>query len=432
MASTSLTSFPRPEYVDCPYCKLAIKLLDPSGSEFCTCNHCQSFIQFIADKPVKLDNVRNFKLDIVIPLGTEGTLKDIPFKVIAVLEKDEHNPAYTWHEYLLYNYEKGYATLSEYQGHWNIIFGSNFLPALDEIEGDPICFEGLTYKLFNKYSPFLIAAKGEFDWNIYKDRLRIAEYIAPPFMISGETQKGKNEKTQYYRGEYLEPTVVAAAFGLDLELFPERQGVGANQASKAQLQWSWVLNTTLILMLAVFVIALLYLQFKPEKTIMAEHFELTYEPQKGANEFKSFRSPTFEVEEFSTALEMELSSSWVNNNWLEATVVLVNEANNKTWEVTKGIEYYEGVEDGERWSEGEHTTEVLLSEIPKGKYHLNIYPASGDWALNSMEVVIRANTILWRNVVIWLLALWIYPAFIFFRMRYFEQKRWMNSDYSPI
>lgn len=462
MATTSLTSFPKPEFAVCPNCSAEIKLYDPAGSEFCTCDSCQSFLQFVNEEPVKLKNTGHFRLDTIIPLGSEGTLKDIPFKVIGILEKHEHNPAYTWHEYLLYNYEKGYATLSEYQGHWNIIFGSNFLPKLDEIDENFVSYEGTTYRVFNRYTPYLAGVKGEFDWNVYKDKLRVSEFIAPPFIISLEKEKGVNGESHYYRGEYLEPIVVAQAFGLDFMLFPEKQGIGANQPSKAQLQWPWVFTVTLVLMLAVFVIEFIVSQVKSEKSIMAQTFDLVIEPPKvanvskpsdstglaidptvvntagmvqgspdGINEFKSFRSPTFEIEDISTSLDMELGSNQVNNNWLEATVVLVNEATNQTWEVTKGIEYYQGVEDGESWSEGELATKVLLSEIPKGKYHLNIYPASGDAGLTSMSVNIHSNTTLWRNLLVWVLVLCIYPAFLFWRMQSFERKRWMNSDFSP-
>ncbi|RYZ97130.1 MAG: hypothetical protein EOP47_22425 [Sphingobacteriaceae bacterium] len=148
------------------------------------------------------------------------------------------------------------------------------------------------------------------------------------------------------------------------------------------------------------------------------------------NEFKPFITPSFELKNNSSALDFLIKSE-IDNNWLEATVVLVNEKDNQSWEVTESIEYYHGYEDGESWTEGSQEAEVLLSGIPGGKYHLNIYPASGDISNKNIHISINANPVVWRNVWVTILLLCLYPLYAWYRMRNYEKRRWMNSDYTP-
>jgi len=434
MATISITSFPESEKISCPNCNSAFTLYDPEGSEFCICGFCHTYIQFVDEVPKEVKTLGPSQLKPAIPLGTEGILQDLSFKVIGYMEKDEGNSAYPgWREYVLYNYEKGYVILSEYNGHWNIIFDKAFLPKLEKVlyGNDYVLYDDVEYKLFHKYKPRVLSLAGEFDWDVLKERVNTAEYIAPPYIIAREAGFGvKAKNINYYRGEYLEPAVIANAFNLDFASFPAKVDLISNQPSKAYSDWKWSLYTTLYLILALLLIELFVVWTKPEQVLVDSVYNLTYDPEKGINEFKPFVTSAFNVNDNSSPLEIEISSG-VNNNWLETTMVLVNEASNQTWEVTKGFEYYEGVEQDERWTEGETSAKVLLSEIPKGKYHLNIYPASGDPARNALAVKVVSNVTLWRNLLVCLLVLCLLPAYTYLRMRNFEKRRWSNSNYSP-
>jgi hypothetical protein len=434
MATTSITAFPVSEIVDCPNCDSSITLYDPAGSEFCVCGFCQAYIQFVNEVPKRIKTLSPLQLKPTIPLGAEGILQDISFKLIGYIEKDEGNSAYPgWREYVLYNYEKGYAILSEYNGHWNLIFDKTYLPNLEKVVygNGYVVYDGFEYKLFHKYKPRVLSSLGEFDWDIVKERISTSEFIAAPYIISREVGLGGNNKDiNYYFGEYLEPEIIADAFKLDVSLFPAKVDILSNQPSKAYNNWKWSLHTTLYLILALLLIELLVVWAKPEQVLVDSIYNLTYDPDKGVNEFKPFVSSAFKVEDDSSPLEIGISSG-LNNNWLETTIVLVNEVTNQTWEVTKGIEYYQGVEDGESWTEGETSAEVLLSEIPKGKYHLNIYTASGDPMRDVLAVKVVSNVTLWRNLLVCILVLCLFPAYTYLKMRSFERKRWSNSDYSP-
>ncbi|MCD0490505.1 DUF4178 domain-containing protein [Pedobacter sp. MC2016-14] len=433
MATFPLTTFPAPEDAYCPECSSSITLYDPMGSEFCVCSSCNIYIQFINEEPKKYKILNPPILKPAIPLGTEGLLDGVSFKVIAYLEMHEDGAAeYAWREYILYNYEQGYATLSEYDGHWNLLYGDNFLPDLEKPMDltNSVMYRNVEYRLFHKYGRKITGLLGEFDWDVLVDRIRVQEFIAPPYVLVKEKTTSPRKQTNYYLGEYQEPKVIADAFKLDVNLFPAKSGILSNQPSKANEFWLWSFRASFIMMLVLVLVQLAMVYVKPEQTLMDQVFDIAYDPSKGNFEFKPFVTPSFKVTDASSAMDIVLTSG-LSNNWLEATTVLVNEKTNQTWEVNAGIEYYSGVEGGESWSEGSMTTEVLLSEIPAGMYHLNVYPASGDPLRDKMSISVTINHVLWRNLLCYALLLIIVPFFCYLARAAFEKKRWRNSNYSP-
>ncbi|WP_256001830.1 DUF4178 domain-containing protein [Pedobacter deserti] len=433
MASLSLSSFPVPETFECPTCRATITLYDPQGSEYCACGSCAAYIRFSGETPEVIYKARKKAQTPLIPIGSEGVLKGYRFKVIAYIEKRENDPLYRWREYILYHYEKGYAFLSEFDGHWNLILGANFQPELESMvqSGKTLSYQGgsTQYKLFHKYTPAIIAMIGEFDWDIRGEKIHISEFISPPFVISQETEKGLHGKTQYYNGEYTEPQVIAEAFKLDINDFPSKEGVVSNQPSKGYESWSWTIKIALIAAMFIFVSEFLISSLRPERTLLDKTYYLMADSVKPVNEFNPFVTSSFEIHG-SSALEMEVSSM-LDNNWLEATIVLVNEASNQSWEVTKGIEFYQGYEGGEHWSEGSRVAAMMISEIPEGKYHLNVYAAGGDIRNGAVDIRVTANPVMWRNIFVAVLLISIVPITNLIRAYYFEKRRWSNSNYSP-
>ncbi|WP_276090515.1 DUF4178 domain-containing protein [Pedobacter sp. JY14-1] len=431
MSAIALNDFPEPETVDCPDCKTEIILHDPAGSEYCVCPGCSSLIRFTpGDIPLIQKQAPKPKLNPVLAIGDTGTFDGHRFKVIAYMEKKEKGTTYSWREYLLYNYEKGYATFAEYDGHWNFVAGKEFYPELSNLKDhnlDAITFQNRQFRLFNKYTVVLTGRAGESDWDPLHEVIKTAEFITPPGILFKE--KDQNRNVAFYLGRYAEPEEVAEAFGKDIAVFPSRVGIGANQLSIHQKRWNAVYEPALIGILVTALIALLTIFFKPSTTVLSGNFGLDTDTTK-AETFKPFTTPSFELTDASSSLDFHIEAN-IDNNWAESTVVLVNEQDNQTWEVTESIEYYYGYEDGERWSEGSRDAKVLISAIPAGKYHLNIYPASGNTLQNTMRITVTANTLIWRNLLATIMLLALYPAYLWYRMRNYEKQRWMSSDHSP-
>ncbi|WP_207420349.1 DUF4178 domain-containing protein [Desertivirga brevis] len=444
MATVKQLSFPEPETFKCPKCHEAITLYDPDGSDYCICSSCNSFIRFVtAYTPKVQKNVPPVKAKPLIPLGALGTLKDHKFRVIAYLEKKEKGTSYGWKEYLLYNYEKGYATLSEFNGHWNFIVDQTWEPSLEKAYSDSTTatHNNIDYRIFNKYTPVITGAIGEFDSDVMDDRPRVHEFIAPPFIIFKEVGNSGSNKAQYFWGEYTELEEIAEGFGLNAESFPPKVEIGANQPSRQGASFDTLAKVSILAALAVLLVVFLFRTIRPERELLNSDFNISFErnssdstsylgSSSGTYEYKPFLSSSFEQPYGRTTLEIEVRAN-VDNSWMEATVVLVNEGTNETWEVTKGIEYYHGYESGESWSEGSKSQSIILSKIPEGKYHLNIYPASGDPTQTYLHIAVTANVLMWRNILLVWLLLSIYPIISYIRWTSFERKRWMNSDYSP-
>lgn len=448
MATVDQVSFPIPEDIDCPKCRENIKLFDPEGSEFCVCTSCKSFIRFTltsTNGTVVQKQVQPVKENPIIPLGAEGVLKGHKFKVIAYLEKKEKATVYTWKEYLLYNFIKGYATLAVFNGHWSFIVDKKWEPTLEKAYSDSTTanHQGVEYRIFNKYTPVTTALIGEFDWDVLADSPKTNEYIAPPFLLSRESDSQGSKTAQYFWAEYTQPEEIAEAFRLDVNSFPAKEGIGANQPSLHSVSFDTLVKYTMLAILGMLLLHFLIKASKPEKELINSDFNIVFDkgPAQvdstgvvswgpGTYEFKPFLTPSFEQKDGNVPLEIVVGSN-VDNNWMEATVILVNDQTNETWEITKGAEYYRGYEDGAYWTEGSREATIILSEIPEGKYHLNIYPASGDPAQTLMHIRVTSNVTLWRNILLTILVLSLYPVYCWYRMRNFEKKRWMNSDHSP-
>ncbi len=432
MATINLKSFPLTEDAVCPKCKQETKLYDPNGSEFYVCKSCHSLLRFISHDQAEIEKSSKKPLaDPIIPMGSEGTINGFDFKVIAYLEKKEGDSRYRWREYILYNYEKGYATLSEYDGHWNFVAGKEFYPALEFVANNAwgfVTYEDITYPLFHKYTATVTALAGEFDWNPLSEQIKTSEFIAPPFIIYREQSK-KGSIPDHYLGEYLEAKTIATAFKLNENLFPEAIGIGANQFSEHYARWQNVWRLTAFAVLILLGLQFLSIILRPEHIVVNENFSISKD-STSVSDFRPFTTKTFNIDDQSSAVEFEISSE-VDNNWLETNIVLVNEKTNETWEVTEGVEYYSGNEGGESWTEGSKTTTVLLSSIPKGSYHLNVYPAAGDPATKNIFIRVSTNVTTWLNLLIACFALCLYPIYCWFRKTSFEKQRWLNSNYSP-
>jgi hypothetical protein len=90
------------------------------------------------------------------------------------------------------------------------------------------------------------------------------------------------------------------------------------------------------------------------------------------------------------------------------------------------------VEDGESWREGDRSANAVISGLPAGRYHLNLYP-SPEAGLGDTELVLELeqHTGFASNVVLILLLMSVLPLYQWARHSAFETSRWENSDFAP-
>lgn len=414
-------------YVNCPDCGNQFKVFDYLNSNHFGCSKCHTFFTF--DKQIRSFNIKDFEAKPEIPIGSIGTFDGNSYTVAGFMIKKEKGNNYKWREYLLINAEKGYAFLSEFDGHWNFIAGTNHYPDLTSVKGNnyAVTYQDTEYKLFNKYEPQLLYAVGEFDWDISNEHINARELIAPPYMLVRENQ-GKGG--DWFLATYKSPSEIAGAFKIKRNVLPTRFGVGANQPSPFEKQAKGMVLATSLTVILMLVITWSFNHNKPEKEVFHENY-IPVKDSSGWNggTYKTITTGSFKVEGLA-ALNIKLRSD-VSNEWMEVPVTLINDKTGKFYEFSKAIEFYHGYADGESWSEGDQEANAVLSNIPSGDYHLSIEPASDGRGDEGLEVVITQNTTLWSNFVIFLLIILIYPVFQAIRKQYFDRQRWSNSDYSP-
>ncbi|RTQ46495.1 DUF4178 domain-containing protein [Hymenobacter gummosus] len=420
--------------LDCPTCHKAFPYYDEANSVFFACPHCATYFKLETGKrPEVLDHFKapHF-VPQVLPLGATGLMPDgREYRIVGFMAKHEAKSMnYRWGEYALFSPPAHYAQLSVFEGHWQFIRPEAehriIRPNTREAEvrvGDDV------YELYNKYSPRLQHAVGEFSWNARDShRLIVQEFVAPPYMLVHEQL---HDTASWFWAEHLEPGQVAEAFGLPATAMPDRHGVGAIQPPPGDATWKPLLTFTLLMALAVVLAQVFISTAKSRHWVLQETYSTQPDPAPTAvaGQGAVIVTPSFEVHG-PTALNFELKVG-LDNQWLELPVNLVNEQTGQSWEFTKTIEYYHGYEGGESWSEGSTEGDATLHDIPSGRYHVNLYPQSETGQPMMVQLRVEENTPLQSNLLLMLLLLFAWPVIQYLRRRYHTQQRWASSDYGP-
>jgi hypothetical protein len=442
---SELTPSPAPvAWVTCPQCATQLPSHDPAHSRYFGCPKCRTFFSANALSAGRAaQRLDSFKKALVpgpsLPLGLVVELGGYRCRLTGYQVRGERDDRLAeWREYQLRPAEPLAndpadfpLQLAEYQGHWLLIRRAVDFPGTRTSKPykqkrwqDAV--NNRTYQLWHRYRPVVRDALGEFDWNILEDeQLTIQEFISPPYLLASEYRPG--EPIAWYLAQYLEPAQVAAAFGLAPATLPTRIGVGAAQPGPANGE-PQLRQLTVAAFVALFALQL-GLGFWRPAGFGDEQLTLS-EPNAGVASTVLVSEP-FDVNGPS-ALSINLESPDLLNHWVELTTSLVNEETGRGYEFTRSLEYYEGVEDGEHWTEGSRSTQALLNSVPSGRYHLNFYPTldKGTGSVG-LRVAVRENPVLWSNYFLALGALAVLPLIVRWRRKGYEETRWENSDFGP-
>jgi hypothetical protein len=481
MSSTPFA--PPPAWVTCPKCTAQVPCYDPASSVYFGCFHCRTYF---AAKPTPGSEARvvtGFKRELPpgpsLPLGATGTLGGYHCRLTGYQVRGEkQDRTAEWREYQLRPAEPISGDdpidfplqLAEYQGHWLLIRRARTFPATKgnhSFQNKEWTSQstGNTYRLWHRYQPVIRDAQGEFDWNILEDEhLKIQEFTCPPYLLSSE--QAPKSTSIWYLAEYLEPVQVATAFGLHVNTLSSRESPGAAQPNPHAQAPAWRLfgvAALLLLLLTCWLTAT-----RPSATT-TETFtvpavpaptEAVASPPPGpvgdtlgraaastpvatppaapatttpasAGYSQMLVSKSFELTHPS-AVDINLTALDLSNHWMEVTASLVNEQTGRGYEVTRSLEYYEGVEDGEHWTEGDRSASAVLSGLPPGRYHLNLYPSPEAGTRDTMLLLqVEQHASFASNFWLILALMSVVPLWHWARHGAFETSRWENSDFAP-
>jgi len=354
-----------------------------------------------------------------LPLGSKGKLRDESIEVIGFMRRcmSADGVDYCWDEYVCLGADNKLLWLTQYDGHWNL---ARVLPRAVLTTVGSVTYEKQEFKHFQGYTARVAYVIGEFPWRVRLDETaRVDDYVAPPRMLSRETTD--NEET-WTLSEYVAPEEIAAAFAL-AEALPKPVGVYANQPNPLEERHRRVCRRFWQFGLAAVVIHLVLLIVGPGGTLFKQ--QLNFDPQDDEPKLTG----EFKLAGDGNRLEIAHRTG-ITNNWLGLNLTLVNKDTGQSWQESREIARYEGVDDGESWSEGSRDDEIVFGDLPAGTYVLAIdHDMDAKSGRLSAELSVARAGPRWSSLILLLLALAPFPLWTRVRRGSFEVRRWAESDH---
>lgn len=408
----------------CPNCGAALDLLGFAHTLNAVCRMCLSVLDASSPEIQVLQTYQGKRVFTKIPMGSRGTFNGVVYELIGFQQRSVQSgdDSFSWDEYLLFNPYKGFRYISEYCGHWNVIRVLNRIPENAKVRGRRgQSLDGRKYAAFDTMTATTSYVLGEFPWQVRRgDTAACEDLISPPYMLSSETTEGE---TTWSLGEYWTGAQIWQAFKLK-DSPPYTAGIFANQPSPyagktgpAWRMWLW-LNIALFALMTIFNLT------KANKQVFFDRYDYV----SGKSNDTSFVTPTFEL---TGANKNVAVRSWadLNNNWIYFNFALINDQTGQTYDFGREISYYHD-SDG---SEGGRDNEVVINDVPAGRYYLRVEPEMSRSAPTTRyDITVVRDVPLYSYFWIAAALLLIPPCLIWFRSNQFESSRWRESDYAPI
>ncbi|MBZ9657434.1 DUF4178 domain-containing protein [Mesorhizobium sp. ESP-6-4] len=410
----------RPRTFACPNCGGPVTLRAVGQSVTATCSQCSSLID-VADENLSIIQTAQSAMQVAeIPIGARGRLKDVEWEVVGYMRRCDGPGDFQWTEYLLFNPYQGYRFLAEEYGHWTLVKMLN-----RDVPGAGnqgwIDANGRSYQFFSKGFALTTYVAGEFFWRASTSDVTAAtDYIAPPYRLMVEKN---DEEIIVSEGEYIDARLIGAAFNVSMRA---PSSVGASQVNPHKPS----LTVTVLALIAATMLQFTLLAISANALVNSQTYNLT-----AADKDKTLSSGTFRLNR-SGNIEIE-TNSYLNNDWLELDMSLVNVETNESYPVFQSIEHYSGTDSDGAWEEGGNSASTLLPPVPPGTYKLLIDPDAGLFATSSalplssaplpaqpVNISIFYDVPVWSNYLIAVALLLAVPGISLVRRMLFEKSRW--------
>jgi hypothetical protein len=396
--------------VICPSCKHEQTLDVTFKVNYFGCVSCFRYYDYSSGNPVLKETFKPFYFERSINLGAVGTFDKNDFVVTSVVVKTAGGLD-SWAEYTLENAAGKSTYISEAQGHFikmDVLEATFDTAAFEKTQ----IYDGVTYTRLAALKPRARLAIGFFE-NDALSTYDLAEFIAPPHIVSRE--RYPQNEVIWYKGAHLSRSTVKKSFkGIKMA---GRYGIGMVQPFYFEpFRLAQILLVTCLLVIGI----TMFRNYGRQTKIVYDAF-VPFSTNVSAEQI----SGSFEVTGSRAPLTVFLGSS-VNNSWASTTIGLVNEETNEEIYATRDLEYYQGYEAGERWTEGSQNDEFNFCGVPAGKYHfiINLAKSETDNETTGVHVRAESGNPVYHNmwVVIVVSVVLIIGAYI--GKDQFEQKRY--------
>jgi hypothetical protein len=417
--------------VSCPNCAGPLELRAPDKTERVTCPNCNSLLDVNQGKLQFLKALEKPWFQPLIPLGTTGDVPEGKMTVIGAMARSVtiEGTTYFWFEYLLYNPQIGFRWLVNSDNHWNYV---RAVPPGEVNDSDKsVSYSGKNYRLFQDAQCNVEVVLGEFYWKVETgEKVRGMDYIAPPYMLSKEVStvyvsdpEGKRKRTtgeiNWSLGTYVPVPQIEKAFSVSG--LPRPSNVAPNQPYK----YGWIYKYWIASLLVLLVVGFLsFIVSGSSKEVFSQ--TVNFAPLPNEDGTQVFFSEPFELQGRRNI--KVIGESPVQNTWVYLEGDLINDETGVVQSFPIDISYYQGVEDGEAWSEGGQTDSAYTSSMPAGRYVLRLEGQWERWQEPAVVTVkIEQNVTHGINLLVALIVLSIIPVLMGFYHISFERRRWSES-----
>jgi hypothetical protein len=420
----------------CPHCGGPLELRAPDKTERVTCPNCNSLLDVNQGQLKFLKTLEAPSFQPLIPLGSTGDTPEGKMTVIGAMQRSVtiEGVQYFWSEYLLYNPQIGFRWLVDSDDHWNFV---KAVPPGEISESMKFAsYGGKNYKIFQDAQARVEYVIGEFYWKVeVGEQVRGVDYVAPPYMLSKEVStiyiSDPQDPAKHRRaageinwslGTYVTVPQIEKAFGVkDL---PRPSGIAPNQPYK---HW-WIYKYWIAFIVLLLVVGMgTFLIGGTSKEVFTQ--TVTLPPLPNEDGTQVFFSQPFELAGRRNI--RILGESQVQNTWVYLEGDLINDETGVVQSFPIDISYYQGVEDGESWSEGGQTDSAYTSAMPAGRYVLRL---EGQWERwqqpATVAIRIEQNVTHGFNILIALIVLSIGPIAMGIYHIGFERRRWSESMFT--
>ncbi|MBL7806637.1 MAG: hypothetical protein JNN28_02420 [Saprospiraceae bacterium] len=409
--------------IQCPHCQQTTELSFSFSWKHFACPKCHTLYGKNEDgsiRQTRINPANRLKLNMYI--SQQGVLDGERWEVVNATIKTPTSEPFPWQEFTLRNSKGDECFLSEYNGHWTLAKEVTDPEAQHDIRADyELLLPNGTYRLFHSS-----AYKTEYMAGFFEDFLPSTglakDFVSPPKAILLE-KDDSDPQTYTFEARYVSQEEMKEAFP-DLEL-PPKQGVGMLQPySRNLINYTLILGTIGMFMI---VYQLVFSIVNPRTEVFSGYVTL---PDSVAE--VSHVSPSFQYTGATGPIQIDLSAP-VNNSWVAADFVLVNEETKAERYGTVEIAYYHGVEGGESWTEGSSHPSIKICGVTPGKYHLAMQIAKqpGESMITSLKYsVITHPSTIWNLLTGLIIFVLVFIGLMIDRSG-FETNRWLLSDFPP-
>ena len=420
----------------CPHCGGPLELRAPDKTERVTCPNCNSLLDVNQGQLQFLKTLEAPPFQPLIPLGSTGDVPEGKMTVIGAMHRSVtiDGVQYFWSEYLLYNPQIGFRWLVHSDDPWNYV---QAVPPGEVAESMKFAnYRGRNYKIFQDAQARVEYVLGEFYWKVeVGEQVRGVDYVAPPYMLSKEVstiyisdakdptkQRRAAGEINWSLGTYVTVPQIEKAFSVkDL---PRPSSIAPNQPYK---HW-WVYKYWIAFIVLLLVVGMgTFLISGSTNEVFSDTVRLAPLPNEDGTQV--YFSQPFELAGRRNI--RILGESPVQNTWVYLEGDLINEETGVVQSFPIDISYYQGVEDGESWSEGGQTDSAYTSAMPAGRYVLRL---EGQWERwqqpATVSIRIEQNVSHGFNLLIALIVLSIGPIAMAVYHIGFERRRWSESMFT--